>query len=171
MHIRNETTGDAPAIGRLVTEAMLLLPQATGTEAGIVAALRAAGALSLSLVAEQEGEEDGAPIGYLAASPARIGAQDGWGLIGPLVVAPARHRSGIGTALMTEALRRLRASSRGAALVGDPRYYGRFGFRAFPGLTVAGCPPEVVLALPFDGLAPRGELFHHPAFGLKQPRS
>jgi putative acetyltransferase len=69
---------------------------------------------------------------------------------------------------MAEALHRLRASSRGAALVGDPAYYGRFGFRAFPGLSVAGCPAEVVQALPFDSTEPHGELIHHPAFGLDQ---
>ncbi|MFZ2868958.1 GNAT family N-acetyltransferase [Zavarzinia sp.] len=162
MLIRDETPGDIPAIGRVVTEAMRLLPQATGTEAAIVERLRAAGALTLSLVAEDEGEV----IGYLAASSARIGPQEGWGLIGPLAVLPARHRRGIGSALMAEALGRLRATGRGAALVGDPAYYGRFGFRAFPGLTVEGCPPEVVQALPFDGSAPQGELIHHPAFGL-----
>ena len=165
MLIRDETAGDAPVIGRLVTEALLLLAQSTGTEARIVEALRAEGALALSLVAEDAGEV----IGYLAASAARIETQGGWGLIGPLVVAPSRHRQGIGTALMAEALRRLRTTCRGAALVGDPAYYGRFGFRAFPGLGVAGCPPEVVQALPFDGVAPCGELIHHPAFGLDQP--
>lgn len=164
MLIRNETAGDIPVIGRLVTEALLMLAQSTGTEASIVEKLRAEGGLSLSLVAEEEGEV----VGYLAASPARVGTQDGWGLIGPLAVLPSRHRQGIGTALMTEALRRLRETCRGAALVGDPAYYGRFGFRAFPGLGVTGCPPEVVQALPFDGSEPRGELFHHPAFGLNQ---
>lgn len=164
MLIRNERAGDVPAIGRLVTQALALLPQATGTEVGIVERLRAEDALTLSLVAE----EKGAPVGYLAASPARIGRQDGWGLIGPLVVLPARHRRGIGSALMAEALHRLRATSKGAVLVGDPAYYGRFGFRAFHGLNVAGFPPEVVQALPFDGTAPRGTLIHHPAFGLKQ---
>jgi putative acetyltransferase len=164
MLIRDETIGDIPAISRLVTEALLMLAQSTGTEASIVEKLRAKGALALSLVAAEEGEA----IGYLAASAARIGTQEGWGLIGPLAVLPPRHRQGIGTALMAEALRRLRATSRGAALVGNPAYYGRFGFRAFPGLTVAGCPPEVVQALPFDGIEPRGELLHHPAFGLDQ---
>lgn len=164
MLIRNEAVGDIQAISRLVTEALLMLAQSTGTEASIVEKLRAEGALALSLVAEEEGEV----IGYLAASAARIETQDDWGLIGPLAVLPSRHRQGIGTALMMEALRRLRETSRGAALVGDPAYYGRFGFRAFPGLSVAGCPPEVVQALPFDGTEPRGELIHHPAFGLDQ---
>ncbi|RUP11010.1 GNAT family N-acetyltransferase [Hyphomicrobium sp.] len=164
MLIRDETAGDITAISRLVTEAFLTLAQSTGTEASIVEKLRADGALTLSLVAEEEGEV----IGYLAASSARIGTQDGWGLIGPIAVLPSRHRQGVGTALMAEALRRLRATSRGATLVGDPAYYGRFGFRAFPGLSVAGCPPEVVQALPFDGNEPRGEVIHHPAFGLSQ---
>ncbi|MBX3540334.1 MAG: N-acetyltransferase [Chelatococcus sp.] len=164
MLIRNETAVDIRAISGLVTEAMQMLAQSIGTEAGIVEALRADGALALSLVAEEDGEV----IGYLAVSPARVGKQGGWALIGPLVVLPSRHRQGIGKGLMAEALRRLRATSRGAALVGDPAYYGRFGFRAFPGLGVTGCPPEVVQALPFDGTEPRGELIHHPAFGLNQ---
>lgn len=165
MLIRNEVAGDVPAIGRVVTEALLMLAQSTGTEAAIVERLRADHALTLSLVAEDGGEV----IGHLAASPARIGAQRGWSLIGPLAVLPSRQRRGVGSALMAEALGRLRATARGVALVGDPAYYGRFGFRAFPGLGVTGCPPEVVLALPFDGGEPRGELIHHPAFGLRQP--
>lgn len=164
MLIRDETAGDMRAISRLVTEAMKMLAQSSGTEAAIVEALRADGALVLSLVAEEEGEV----LGYLAASAARIGNQDGWALVGPLAVLPSRHHRGIGTALMAEALRRLRTTNRGAALVGDPGYYGRFGFRAFPELGVAGCPPEVVQALPFDGAEPCGELIHHPAFGLDQ---
>lgn len=164
MLIRDEIPADAAAIGRVVTEAMQLLPQATGTEAAIVERLRAAGALTLSLVAEDDGEV----IGHLAASAARIGTEDGWGLIGPLAVAPPRRLQGVGSTLMAEALRRLRATCRGAALVGDPGYYRRFGFRTFPGMTVEGCPPEVVLALPFDGGEPRGEMVHHPAFGLDQ---
>lgn len=165
MLIRPETPSDIPAIRRIVTEALRLLPEATGTEAAIVDKLRDAGALTLSLVAE----EDGVPVGHLAASSARIGAQGGWGLIGPLAVTPPRHRQGIGSALMTEALRRLRRTCRGAALVGDPGYYRRFGFRPFPGLGITGVPAEVVLALPFDGNEPHGELIHHPAFGLDQP--
>jgi len=164
MQIRPETNGDIEAISRLVTEAMRLLAQSTGTEAGIVERLRAESALLLSLVAEDEGTI----IGYLAASPGRVGQQTGWGLIGPLAVSPAWHRQGIGSALMVEALNRLRGSCRGAALVGDPAYYHRFGFRSFPGLGVSGCPAEVVLALPFSDFAPRGELIHHPAFGLHQ---
>lgn len=164
--IRDEIAADIPAISRTITEAMRLLAQASGTEAAIVDLLRADKALALSLVATLKGQV----IGHLAASAASVGGQDGWGLIGPLAVAPDWHRQGVGSVLMAEALRRLRATCRGAVLVGSPAYYNRFGFAAFPGLGAAGCPPEVVLALPFHGRArPVGEVTYHPAFALDQP--
>lgn len=163
MLIRNERADDSNTISWLVTEALKILPQSTGSEASIVEDLRAADALELSLVASENDQI----IGYLAASDAHIGDQGGWSLIGPLVVLPSRHRQGIGSALMKEALDRLRKTRRGAVLVGDPAYYSRFDFSAFPEMTVAGCPPEVVQALPFDGTEPRGEVIHHQAFALE----
>lgn len=164
MLIRNEIDGDVSAIRKVVTEAMKVLQQSTGAEAAIVDRLRADNALSLSLVAEDGGEM----VGYLAASDALIGAEAGWGLIGPVAVLPPRHGQGIGSALMAEAIRRLRAGCKGAALVGDPGYYGRFGFKAFPDLRLGDIPARFVQALPFDGSEPKGELIHHPAFGLEQ---
>ena len=50
-------------------------------------------------------------------------------LLGPLAVAPARHRQGIGSALVRAGL--VRMQDAGVDLVcvlGDPAYYGRFGF-------------------------------------------
>lgn len=164
MLIRNETGTDIPAIRRIVTEAMKLLPQSTGTEADIIDKLRADDALTLSLVAEEGGE----PVGYLAASMGRIGAEGKWGLIGPLAVTPERHGEGIGSALMREAVDRLRDTCDGAALVGEPGYYTRFGFRAFPKLRVGEVPNRYILALPFGAKEPDGELIHPPAFGLSQ---
>ena len=164
MRIRPERAGDVAQIRTVVTEAMRLLPQASGTEAEIIERLRAEGALRLGLVAE----EAGAVVGYLAASEARIGVESGWGLIGPLAVTPARHRQGIGQALMRGALARLRRRCKGAVLVGDPGYYARFGFRAGAGLTVGACPPRFILALPFGAEPPAGEVYHPPAFGLRQ---
>lgn len=51
-------------------------------------------------------------------------------LLGPLAVAPARQRRGIGGTLVRAGLARL--EDEGVSLVcvlGDPAYYGRFGFR------------------------------------------
>lgn len=164
MLIRNETASDAFAIRTVVTTAMKLLPESTGTEADIVERLRADDALSLSLVAEDRGDV----VGYLAVSSARIGAVSGWGLIGPVAVLPFWHSQGIGGALVAEAILRLRVSCKGAVLFGDPGYYSRFGFRAFPDLRLGDCPTQFVQALPFTTIEPEGEVIHHSAFGLRQ---
>lgn len=163
MLIRDEDEGDIPATRAVVTEAMRLLPQSSGTEAAIVERLRREKSLCLSLVAQAGGEV----VGYLAASDARIGTSSGWGLIGPVAVLPMHHRQGIGSALMNEAIGRLKAADyQGATLVGDPGYYSRFGFRSFTGLRAGDCPPRFVQALPFGTGEPKGELIHHAAFGL-----
>ena len=163
MILRAETPQDAVEISALTTAAFATAAHVSGTEAQIVERLRKADALLLSIVCE----EDGRLVGHVAASPVEIGGQAGWAGIGPLSVLPDRQRSGIGSALMTEALRQLRAQRQGGAvLVGDPGYYQRFGFVADPTLQVPGVPPEYVLSLPFGpGLS--GEIRFHPAFGLE----
>ena len=60
---------------------------------------------------------------------------------------------------MAEAILRLWASRKGAALVGDPGYYGRFGFRAFPKLRVGDCPPRFIQAQRLALVRVRGSLF------------
>ena len=112
--LRDETLEDAEAIRRLITEAFRDAAHSSGTEAQIVDDLRAAGALTLSLVAEGD---DGI-AGHLAASPVRVGEAPGWAGIGPVAVRPGRQAQGIGSALMTTALARLRAQgAQGAVLV------------------------------------------------------
>lgn len=52
-------------------------------------------------------------------------------LLGPLAVDGNCRSSGIGSTLMHESLRRAENAGHGAVLlVGDPEYYGRFGFTA-----------------------------------------
>ncbi|GGB42734.1 hypothetical protein GCM10011316_13310 [Roseibium aquae] len=52
-------------------------------------------------------------------------------LLGPLCVTPIRQKSGIGSALVREGLAREKADGSSACVVlGDPGYYGRFGFEA-----------------------------------------
>ena len=51
-------------------------------------------------------------------------------LLGPLAVHPARHGNGIGQALVDRGLAAAGEQGyRAAILVGDPAYYGRFGFQ------------------------------------------
>ncbi len=52
----------------------------------------------------------------------------------------------------------------GCVLVGDPAFYGRFGFRQYPGVAWHGVPDENVLCLLMSGEMPTGEVVHHPAF-------
>jgi hypothetical protein len=52
-------------------------------------------------------------------------------LLGPLCAAPDRQGRGIGSALVQAGFERLRADGVTTVLVlGDPAYYGRFGFEA-----------------------------------------
>lgn len=137
-------------------------PGAEPVEHLIVERLRRAGALTLSLVAE-EGRE---LLGHIALSPARVGtAAVGWLLLGPVGVSPERQGAGVGSALIREALERARVQGAlGVVLVGDPAYYQRFGFTTAPGLVHAGVPGQYVLALPFSDAAPTGAIIAHEAF-------
>jgi putative acetyltransferase len=134
-------------------------PYAAGTEPFIVLALRRAGALTISLVAEL----DSRVVGHVAFSPVAISdgagvSPPGWFGLGPVSVLPELQGRGIGTALIEEGLRRLRTlGAAGCLLEGDPAYYGRFGFRHHAGLMYEGAPPEVVQAL-------QGNLHLHQAF-------
>jgi len=102
----------------------------TDAEARLVAALRSAGRLAVSLVAEV----DGPIVGHVAFSPVDVPAsRTGEGPVAeglaPLSVAAAFRRRGIGAALVAAGLDACRAAGAGFVVVlGDPRYYGRFGF-------------------------------------------
>jgi putative acetyltransferase len=161
--IRDETPADVNAISEVTIAAFRTLEISHHTEQFIVAALRAAKALTISLVAEA----DGRVIGHIAFSPVAIsdGTRNWYGL-GPVSVLPEHQRRGIGKALITEGLRRLREmGAQGCCLVGHPDYYRQFGFRNPPELVLEGVPPEVFFALPFDGRMPHGTVAFHEGFG------
>ncbi len=160
--IRNETGADMNAITEVTIAAFKTLEVSHHTEQFIVEALRTAGALSVSLVAEL----DGRVVGHIAFSPVAFsdGTRDWYGL-GPVSVLPEYQRQGIGRALVKEGLSRLKAMhARGCCLVGHPDYYRQFGFRNAPGLMLEGVPPEFFFALPFDGPMPQGTVAFHEAF-------
>jgi putative acetyltransferase len=160
--IREETPADMAAIADVTLAAFKDHPISRQTEPFIIAALRDAGALTLSLVAEL----DGRVVGHIAFSPLTISdGAAGWYGMGPVSVLPAYQRRGIGRKLVGEGLSRLKASGgQGCALVGDPKFYQRFGFRNYPDLVHEGVPQAVFLALPFGDEVPRGSVFFHDGF-------
>lgn len=75
--------------------------------------------------------ENGRLIGTVRLWTVSAGPNRAALLLGPLAVDPACRNRGIGTALMARALREASRRGHGAVLlVGDPSYYGRFGFSA-----------------------------------------
>jgi putative acetyltransferase len=165
MIIRKETTSDIEAISHVTIAAFQNLPISNHTEQFIINALRNAGALTISLVAELDGQV----VGHIAFSPVTI--SDGslnWYGIGPVSVLPEYQKQGIGKSLMHEGLSLLKAlGGKGCALVGDPSYYERFGFRNIPDLIHPGIPQEVFLALPFESECARGTVVFHEGFSAK----
>ncbi|WP_028498576.1 GNAT family N-acetyltransferase [Microvirgula aerodenitrificans] len=132
-YVRDETPADAGAIAAVVTAAFDGHPYSDGTEAALVTRLRAAGALSASLVAV---DESGEVIGHVSSSPVVLDADTGgWEGLAPLSVHPDHQRRGVGSALVQALFGRLRAQgAAGVVVLGDPAYYHRFGFAARDGL-------------------------------------
>lgn len=163
--VRAEAPGDAPAIRAIHVAAFRDLAVSRQTEHLIVDALRDAGALAVSLVAEV----DGVVAGHIAFSEAIVGdAERGWFLLGPIGVLPARQGCGVGSVLVREGLDALRAEGAlGCVLVGEPGYYGRFGFTPHEGLGYEGVPDEYVLGLMLSDVAPRGLIHAHQAFDVE----
>jgi putative acetyltransferase len=160
--VRTETPQDLAAIREVNIAAFESHPFSHQTEHLIVEGLRAAGALELSLVAEIDGDV----VGHIAFSAAGIGGKSaGWFLLGPVAVLPEHQREGIGRALVEGGLDSLRSRGAcGCVLVGDPAFYGRFGFRQHPGIEWKGVPDTNVLCLQLSGDVPAGEVSYHPAF-------
>jgi putative acetyltransferase len=160
--IRNETDADVGAITEATVAAFMTLEISDHTEQFIIEALRAADALTVSLVADM----DGRVIGHIAFSPVTI--SDGtpnWYGLGPVSVVPAYQRKGIGSALIQAGISRLKGlGARGCCLVGHPEYYGRFGFQNVRGLAHEGVPHEAFFALSFDGHMPQGIVEFHAGF-------
>ncbi|MEO1107282.1 MAG: N-acetyltransferase [Pseudomonadota bacterium] len=162
IHVRPEERADQRAVFRITEAAFDGKRYADGTEAPIIDQLRNDGDLSVSLIAVVDGEV----VGHVAFSPATIGeASDGWYGVGPVSVAPRFQRQGIGQTLMKAGLDKLRArNAKGCVLIGDPNYYGRFGFEGDCGLTFEAIAPSYVQRLAFGSDAPTGEICFAPAF-------
>jgi putative acetyltransferase len=163
--VRAEAPADLVSIRRVVEIAF-----GGPLEADLVDALRAAGAMTLSLVAEV----DGNVVGHIAFSPVTIDTEAGpFAAVGlaPMAVLPEHQRAGVGTRLAREGLDELRRLGHGAVVVlGHPEYYPRFGFERASRFGVRWeneCPDEAFMALELrpGALAGRaGVLRYRPEF-------
>ncbi|MFC1877992.1 GNAT family N-acetyltransferase [Thermodesulfobacteriota bacterium] len=165
MIIRKEKATDIAAITEVTIAAFKNHPISNQTEQFIIHALRAARALTVSLVAEIDGQV----VGHIAFSPLSVSdGATGWYGLGPVSVLPDYQRQGIGKALINEGLFMLKEiGGQGCALVGPPDYYKRFGFKNYPELVHEGIPQEVFLALSFTEKMPNGTVVFHEGFLAK----
>lgn len=124
IQVRHEEPGDVAPISNVHDLAF-----GGPSEGKLVVALRTYGDLVLSLCAELDGDI----AGHAAFSRLRVsdGVPGRAVCLAPVGVLPARQSQGIGTALIEEGLRALRQAGETLVFVlGDPDYYGRFGFSA-----------------------------------------
>ena len=125
MIIRDEAPADRSDIAWLLRDAF-----GRDDEAELVARLRDDGAVILALVAEADGEI----AGHIVLS--RLATQiDGRAVeaaaLAPLAVRPDRQRRSIGSRLVETAIAQAsRAGIAAVIVLGNPHYYGRFGFSA-----------------------------------------
>ena len=166
--IRPATAADASAIRQVHLAAF-----PTPAEADLVERLEQDGDSVLSLLAERGGDV----VGHVLLSRMRVsgGGRDYRALgLGPVAVLPPFQRAGSGSALIRTAL----AAATGAGeelvfLVGDPAYYGRFGFApetAAPFASPYASPYLMALALSGAPLPARGRADYAPAFAeLEEP--
>jgi len=160
--VQRERAGDADAI-RAVHRAAF---DGDGpVEARLVDALRAdPGWLPhLSLVAVR----DGAVVGHVVATRAWVGDVTALG-VGPVGVLPAAQGRGVGTALMYALLGAAQARDETlVGLLGEPAYYGRFGFVAAAELGITSPDPawgHYFQVLLLAGRAPTGEFRYAAPF-------
>ncbi len=168
MNIRPENTKDHDAIQKVTYNAFENHPHhevgSKPTEHLIVNKLRKSGALSVSLVAH----EGSNIIGHIAFSPVTIAEEQcNWFGLGPVSVITERQGEGIGGQLINAGLEKLKElGAQGVVLLGEPEYYGRFGFKAEAGLILPDIPPEFFLALSLNEvtLLPSGIVSYHHSF-------
>ena len=120
MDVRLEIPSDAAPI-RAVLEAAF----PTATEAELVDELRRAGDVVFSLAAVDGVRIVGCVVFSEMVAPFPALA------LGPVAVRPERQRRGVGSLLIRDGLARCEVGGWAAVFVlGNPAYYGRFGFRA-----------------------------------------
>ncbi|NJR40875.1 MAG: N-acetyltransferase [Leptolyngbyaceae cyanobacterium CSU_1_4] len=163
--LRKEVPSDIADIQALIATAFLNAPHTSHTEEFIVNALRNSGYLTLSLVAEVDRQI----VGHVAISPVSISDKSqGWYGLGPVSVNPEHQGMGIGSRLISQALDTLREQgAAGCVVLGEPKYYRRFGFEAEPSLVLPNVPPAYFQALSLGTQMPKGFVSYHESFAVQ----
>lgn len=160
--IRPETPADQAAIHDITKRAFAPMPFAGGEEQDLIDRFREAGALAISLVAEL----DDMVVGQVTFTKAfAADGSSGYYALGPVAVEPELQGQHIGSKLIEAGLAMLRErDAAGCVLTGDPAYYSRFGFKAFPDLCPEGEPAEYFQLLPMRVTEPDCVIAFHPLF-------
>ncbi len=120
--IRHARPADHAAIETLLQAAF-----GRADEGGLVSRLRADEDVVFELVAEEAGEV----VGHILLSRLWADRRELYAGLAPLAVLPERQKSGLGSALVKASLENAREfGCHGVLVLGDPAYYGRFGFSA-----------------------------------------
>ena len=135
-------------------------------EAGIIEGVRGERRVLVELVAE----DDGLIVGHVLFSRMRADPPRAVAALGPVAVAPARQRTGIGEALCRAGVEACRAAGMEAIVVlGHPPYYPRFGFSAEAAAKLispyAGNPAFMALELAPGALSAPLTVNYPKAFG------
>lgn len=144
--IEPETVADAPAV-----EALVLAAFGPGRFAKTAERLReGAGARAVGFVA-REGDAE-AIVGSVRLWPVTVKNTPAL-FLGPIAVDADSRRAGLGADLVRACLdHAASAGVGGVLLVGDPAYFGRFGFVGAPGVRLPGpVDPRRVMWLGLEG--------------------
>ncbi|KAI8615577.1 acyl-CoA N-acyltransferase [Chytriomyces sp. MP71] len=188
--ISREVPPDAPAIEALVKDAFANMVKSSHTEHLVVNALREADALTISLVAKDSATAQ--ILGYVAVSPVYIAqaapmesniadtfntSQPDLKTFGlaPVAVKSTVRRQGIATRLIQEAMKLLMEMDDvlGCVVVGNPAFYGRFGFSHQPELVLdmPGIPQQYFMYNHIGGgnrPAAKGAVSYHSSFAVME---
>lgn len=168
MLIRRERDRDVAAVRSIVSEAFARGTDSTPpVEVGLLDALRCDGwQPRLCLVAVDPATDE--VLGQVTVTRGHVDSVPALGL-GPIAVRPDRQRAGVGSALMHGVVAAAGARDETTiALLGEPHFYRRFGFRAASDVGIRAPDPawgHSFQVLPLTVDHPRGAFSYAAPFG------